>query len=366
MAVARVVSGRLAARATGCPADVRTRDFLSRCRLTTTDSSLAVVLGRNYTCHGPRESGATSGVSRFLPPKLDIDTAYIDIPANSTLRITCHGKYPLAWSLPPQGDNVSLRSSIYDEEVDGIRPFKSVFELSTTDVMDLGRYICYYNGTTDLTKSGNATSVYVFVNDDYYLFQPHKEKDRNVSLWKNENEPKEVKLKEHGVEFDPMRGFIIHDPDSYYSGLFICNGSVPGRVYRVSSIPVNFKYMRRVQTAPEVKISKENNFHPVLNHSFTLNCTVTVKERIMTRVIWDYPNKNSSRIEMTYNRQHKPPGQVVVTSQLTVRDVQRSDEGVYTCSCVVRGGNKRNHSVFVSVYGKGFKTGLDASDPKLP
>ncbi|XP_077519080.1 vascular endothelial growth factor receptor 1-like [Amblyomma americanum] len=108
--------------------------------------------------------GPTLGVSRYLPPMLDINGFYIDIAANSTLRITCYGRYPLAWALPPFGDNVSLRSSVIEEQLDGVRSFKSVFELNTTDVMDLGRYTCYYNGTIDLTNTGNATSVYVFVN----------------------------------------------------------------------------------------------------------------------------------------------------------------------------------------------------------
>ncbi|KAH6936568.1 hypothetical protein HPB50_019178 [Hyalomma asiaticum] len=326
---------------------------------------------------------ATSGVSRFLPPKLDIDTPYIDIPANSTLRITCYGRYPLAWSLPPLGDNVSLRSSIYDEEVDGMRPFKSVFELNTTDVMDLGRYICYYNGTTDLTNSGNATSVYVFVNDDYYLFQPEKQMDQlvfvtvrhgelsvvpclpthsgaHVQLWKDlgQDELEEVELAPHYVEFDPMRGFVIYYPHSYYAGHFICNGSVPGRVYNDSSMAVVFVYLPPVDIAPNVMISKESNFHPVLNDSFTLNCTITVETGIMFIMTWDYPNKNenSSRIEATKPiRDNKPFGQErfmlsVVTSQLTVRGVQRSDEGLYTCSCKDHGGKTYNHSVFVSVY----------------
>ncbi|KAL3210539.1 hypothetical protein MRX96_037015 [Rhipicephalus microplus] len=327
--------------------------------------------------------GATSGVSQFLPPKLDIDTAYINIPANSTLRITCYGRYPLAWSLPPVGDNVSLRSSIHYEEVDGIRPFKSVFELNSSDVMDLGRYTCYYNGTTDLTNAGNATSVYVFVNDDYYLFQPDKDMGQfkfvtarpgeqtvvpclpthsgaRVQLWKDgglgEEETEEVALERQYVEFDPMRGFVIYYPHSYFSGHFICNGTVPGRVYNDSSMAVDFHYRRPVQTAPDVTISKENNFHPVLNDSFTLNCTVTFEERVMLFMSWDYPNKNSSRIKETKPIRHnKTFGRdhfmlYIVTSQLTVRDVQRSDEGLYTCSCTYDGGNKRNESVFVSVY----------------
>lgn len=344
--------------------------------------------------------GATSGVSRFLPPKLDIDTAYIDIPANSTLRITCYGRYPLAWSLPPLGDNVSLRSSIYDEEVDGIRPFKSVFELNTTDVMDLGRYICYYNGTTDLTNTGNATSVYVFVNDDYYLFQPEKQMDQlvfvtvrhgelsvvpclpthsgaRVQLWKDlgQDEMEEVAMAPHYVEFDPMRGFIIYYPHSYYAGHFICNGSVPGRVYNDSSMAVVFVYLPPVDIAPNVMIEKESNFHPVLNDSFTLNCTITVEAGVMFIMSWDYPNKNNSRIEVTKPIRHnKPFGQErfmlsVVTSQLTVRDVQRSDEGLYTCSCKDHGGKTYNHSVFVSVYESeqlahvNLTTDLDTSTP---
>ncbi|KAK8769536.1 hypothetical protein V5799_013999, partial [Amblyomma americanum] len=51
----------------------------------------------------------------------------------------------------------------------------------------------------------------------------------------------------------------------------------------------------------------------------------------------------------------KPFGQkrfrlFVVTSQLRVRDVQRSAEGLYTCSCTDHGGKTYNDSVFVYVY----------------
>lgn len=326
-------------------------------------------------------AGPTSGVSRFLPPKLDINGSYIDLPANSTLRITCYGRYPLAWALPPLGDNVSLRSSVYEEELEGLRPYKSVFELNTTDVMDLGRYTCYYNGTTDLTNTGNSTSVYVFVNDDYYLFQPEKQMDQlvfvtvkhgersvvpclpthsraEVQLWKDlgQDDMEMVALAPHYVEFDPMRGFIIYYPHSYYAGHFICNGTVPGRVYNDSSMAVVFVYLPPVDIAPNVMIEKESSFHPVLNDTFTLNCTVTVEMGVMFIMSWDYPNKNSSRIEATKPiRRDKPFGQErfmlsVVTSQLTVRDVQRSDEGLYTCSCKDHAGKTYNHSVFVSVY----------------
>lgn len=346
--------------------------------------------------------GPTSGVSRYLPPKLDIDSSYIDIPANSTLRITCYGRYPVAWALPPLGDNVSLRSSVYEEELDGLRPFKSVLELNTTDVMDLGRYTCYYNGTTDLTNTGNSTSVYVFVNDDYYLFQPEKQMDQlvfvtvrhgelsvvpclpthsgaKVQLWKDlgQDEMEEVALAPHYAEFDPMRGFIIYYPHSYYAGHFVCNGTVPGRVYNDSSMAVVFVYLPPVDIAPNVMIEKESNFHPVLNDSFTLNCTVTVEAGVMFIMSWEYPNKNSSRIEVTKPiRQNKPFGQErfmlsVVTSQLTVRDVQRSDEGLYTCSCRDHGGKTHNHSVFVSVYESeqlahvNLTTDLDASEAQV-
>ncbi|KAH8024766.1 hypothetical protein HPB51_001180 [Rhipicephalus microplus] len=303
-----------------------------------------------------------------------------DPPRRTIVTLLCASFHPSRFCFE---DNVSLRSSIYYEEVDGIRPFKSVFELNSSDVMDLGRYTCYYNGTTDLTNAGNATSVYVFVNDDYYLFQPDKDMGQlkfvtarpgeqtvvpclpthsgaRVQLWKDgglgEDETEEVALERQYVEFDPMRGFVIYYPHSYFSGHFICNGTVPGRVYNDSSMAVDFHYRRPVQTAPDVTISKENNFHPVLNDSFTLNCTVTFEERVMLFMSWDYPNKNSSRIKETKPIRHnKTFGRdhfmlYIVTSQLTVRDVQRSDEGLYTCSCTYDGGKKRNQSVFVSVY----------------
>ncbi|KAK8765638.1 hypothetical protein V5799_031754 [Amblyomma americanum] len=238
--------------------------------------------------------GPTLGVSRYLPPKLDINGSYIDIAANSTLRITCYGRYPLAWALPPFGDKVSLRSSVIEEELDGVRPFKSVFELNTTDVMDLGRYTCYYNGTTDLTNTGNATSVYVFVNDDYHLLQPQKQMDQLVSvtmrhgklsvvpclpthsgakvqLWKDLGQGKmeEVSTEPYHVEFDPMRGFIMYYPYSYYAGHFVCNGSVPGRVYNDSSMAMVFVYLPN----PVVAVVNDTELF-AYGANFTLVCTV--------------------------------------------------------------------------------------------
>ncbi|KAK8766304.1 hypothetical protein V5799_006915, partial [Amblyomma americanum] len=259
--------------------------------------------------------GPTSGVSRYLPPKLDINASYVDIAPNSSLRITCYGRHPVAWALPPLGD-VSLRSSVSEERVDGLLPFRSVFELNTTDIMDQGRYTCYYNGTTDRTNTGNATSIYVFVNDDYSLLQPQKQDQvvsvtmrhgelsvvpclpthsgAKVQLWKglSQGEMEELSLAPHYVEFDPTRGFVIYYPHSYFSGNFVCNGSVPGRVYNDSSMAVAFVYMPRVDIAPKVILDMENNFDPVPNGSFTLNCTVTVEAGVMFNMSWNYPNKN--------------------------------------------------------------------------
>ncbi|KAK8782603.1 hypothetical protein V5799_016056 [Amblyomma americanum] len=152
--------------------------------------------------------------------------------------------------------------------LESLRSFMSVFELNTTDVMDQGRYTCCFSETTDLTNTANATSIYVFVNDDYYLFQPQKQMDQlvyvtmrhdelsvvpclpthsgaKVHLWKDlgQGEMEEVLLLTDDVEFDPMRGFIIYYPHSYFSGHFVCNGSVPGRVYTVSSMPMIFVYL---------------------------------------------------------------------------------------------------------------------------
>ncbi|KAK8757617.1 hypothetical protein V5799_004751, partial [Amblyomma americanum] len=208
----------------------------------------------------------TSGVSRYLPPKLDITASYIDIAANSTLRITCYGMYPVAWALPSLASNVSLRSSISEEWM-GDLTFKSVFELNTTDVMDQGHYTCYYKESTNLTNTANATSTYVFVNDDNYLFMPQKHMDKpvllnvrfgellvvpclpthsgaKVQLWKDlgQGEMEEVSLASPFVEFDTTRGFIIYRARNYYAGHFMCNGSVPGRIYKDSSMSVVFVY----------------------------------------------------------------------------------------------------------------------------
>lgn len=326
-------------------------------------------------------AGLSSGVSQFSPPKLDLEGPYLDIPANSTLRITCTGRHPLLWSLPETGDNVSLRSSITEERVQGFRSYKSTFELNATDVMDLGLYSCYYLGTRDHTNTGNVTSIYVFVNDDYYLFQPDKHLDQlifvsvkhgermvvpclpthskaQVQLWKAEFEDERelVPLVPQYVEFDPTQGFIIYYPHSYYSGHFRCNGSVPGRTYVSNDISVVFVYLAPVDVAPNVMIEKESNFHPVLNASFTLNCTITVEVGVMVIMAWDYPDKNSSRITVTKPvRRDKQIGNErfvfsVITSQLTVHNVQRSDEGVYTCSCTDHAPRTYNRSLLVSVY----------------
>ncbi|KAK8759242.1 hypothetical protein V5799_003128 [Amblyomma americanum] len=96
----------------------------------------------------------------------------------------------------------------------------------------------------------------------------------------------------------------------------------------------------------------------MVNESITLNCTLTVEEGAMVFMSWDYPNKNSSRIEVKKPvRQNKTFGQErfilsVVTSQLTVRDMQWSDEGWYTCSCRDHGGKTNNDSVFIHVKAK--------------
>ncbi|KAK8773821.1 hypothetical protein V5799_011646 [Amblyomma americanum] len=178
-----------------------------------------------------------------------------------------------------------------------------------------------------------------------------------LQLWKNlgQGEMKEVSLALAFVEFDPMRGFIIYYPHSYNAGHFVCNGSVPGHVYNDSSMAMVLAYLTSVDIVPKVKFEKGINFDPVPNGSFTLNCTVTVEAVAIFNMSWDYPNKSSSRMEVkTHVRLNKAldPERFmlfVVTSQLTVRDVKRSDEGWYTCSCRDYDGKAYNHSVFVYV-----------------
>ncbi|KAK8768796.1 hypothetical protein V5799_014739 [Amblyomma americanum] len=57
--------------------------------------------------------------------------------------------------------------------------------------MNQGRYTCYCKGATILTYTTCATSIYVFVNDDNYLFQPQKHMDQTVLL--------NVRFRKHSV-----------------------------------------------------------------------------------------------------------------------------------------------------------------------
>ncbi|XP_064481699.1 vascular endothelial growth factor receptor 1-like isoform X2 [Ornithodoros turicata] len=325
------------------------------------------------------------GISRYLPPKLDLVGPFIDVPVNSTIRIACFGGHPLEWETPDTGENVSQRSVIYTEQTeDDVRPYKSVLEIYNSDVMDMGFYYCVYNGTTDHNDLGNATSIYVFVNDDYYLFQPGKlfnekhiipvthgrrvdipclptHSKAEVNLYKvhYEEEYEAVALQPEYVEFDPRQGFIVYYPHSFYSGNFMCNGSVPGLNFEASSVTISLIFYGPTDVVPAVQILRSDSFHPVLNGSFSLNCTTRVSTSGLVTMSWEYPSKTLGKddtrivVEPAHRTEKLSLGQEsvwVVSSRLTVNNVERVDEGVYTCLLADHTGGMYNRSLFVTVF----------------
>ncbi|KAF8781349.1 Vascular endothelial growth factor receptor 3 like protein [Argiope bruennichi] len=338
-------------------------------------------------------------VHQFHPPSLDIDNAYVNVHSNATLQIVCIGKYPLAWKTPgtdilTYGSRLSIVPSVNNS--DNFNKYKSTLALEELDFNDTGYYVCYYEGTSDITSPENSTSIYVFVNDPFHLFvetsaiitghllipvQQHRRailpcqptsSGLNVTLWKTEGEEEMVSMGTD-VEFDPRIGFVIHYPTIFFNGFFQCRAYSFGGIY--DSINLTLFYMPDTYNAPQPYINTSEALHPVVNGTFILKCNVDVDPDTRLFIDWSYPNKNNSqgRINETQpfsqwktTRSYKHQE---VSTSLIVKNAQTSDSGRYVCTVTDHSQKTGRADVNIYVYDSpqpshvNLTTDIDTSQP---
>ncbi|XP_076362758.1 vascular endothelial growth factor receptor 1-like isoform X2 [Tachypleus tridentatus] len=321
----------------------------------------------------------SEGIKFFYPPILNFQSAYIDVPSNSTLEIQCEGRYKLAWELP---ENLNLRvekdkdyvnKSYSFDPARGLNQYFSTLIIKDMIFTDTGKYTCYYEGTISPGNSRqNSTSLYVFVNDDSHIFLPYKlqyvifvpvllhkplklpclptNSKANITLVKTGYE---VITTGEDVYFDPTEGFTINHPSIYYNGDFTCFGQLGNYT---GKLQLHLIYMAppTIKLQPEIDSSMARQ--PVINGTFNLTCLVKVDPETLVVMKWDYPNKskNDSRIIETEPTASQKTFQgsiyKVVESKLIVTSVHHSDEGDYICTVTDHSQTSSSYKVGIKIY----------------
>ncbi|XP_061164582.1 platelet-derived growth factor receptor alpha-like [Saccostrea echinata] len=180
------------------------------------------------------------------------DTIYTstgDLVLNSgeNFTIECFGDYPVqliiqrgklrAEAPDYLGMNILLRPISNSSQMP--RPFGAIFLISNPDYLYTGEYFCQYQ------DSVIYTSKYIYVRDDENLFlmeskpYPHMINAYQFvpvvlpcSVSDPEAEVKlvragrvEVRLEEHGIIYDPQKGFLIEFPSWKLAGMFSCKAT---------------------------------------------------------------------------------------------------------------------------------------------
>ncbi|KAG8190869.1 hypothetical protein JTE90_010294 [Oedothorax gibbosus] len=321
--------------------------------------------------------GSSIEIKSFHPPVLDIKEDFIDIQANSSLKISCAGQYPLAWKTPQDSESPyheeehSVAISSYENKNETINKYKSTLIISEVNFLDTGYYKCFYEGAS-LENPLNTVQSYIFVNDRENLFvskpilrgfyplwqykrsiipcRPTSSR-ANVTLWNVDTEPEElIPLEPFVMSFDPKIGFIIDYPLYEMSGDRECRATYDG-MEEVMDLTLRF-YVDTDPPQPYLNTSEAK--HPVVNGTFTLKCSVEVELDTIIYVDWFYPNKNKS--DNRINETKLLASRIIkngiqyqeISTNLVVKDVRSSDSGIYVCS--VKDHSNKTGRYNVSIY----------------
>ncbi|XP_028815749.1 vascular endothelial growth factor receptor 3 isoform X2 [Denticeps clupeoides] len=314
-------------------------------------------------------SGLVAGYS-MTPPTLDIPGDDLAIQSGEALTITCRGQHTLDWAWPDQSltkfevtdrqkqqrpADVLDRRGVRVGECEGQpgKPYCKTLVLTGTYGNDTGYYRCFYKDIKAIIDGTTAASVYVFIKDFQHPFVKSYGKnnletifytestevvvpclvsipDLNVSLYLAA-EPRTL-LEDSGITWNNKQGWTIPratlDNISISFLFFVCTATL-------SSITYDSTYYLIHSTGSKVydlKLFPEESVELMLGDTLILNCTALVEFDTAVDFQWQYPGKP---VNESVSRQfvRTPLSQATeATNILTIRNVNKSDTGSYTCT----------------------------------
>ncbi|KAJ8375417.1 hypothetical protein SKAU_G00059970 [Synaphobranchus kaupii] len=147
------------------------------------------------------------------------------------------------------------------------------------------------------------------------------------------------------IIWNSKKGFIIPNPTYHYIGLFSCESRLNGVLY-------SLKYLthRPVNKILDVYLNSTGPVHRLQEESLALSCDVTAEWNSRVSISWSYPGQANSSASIS-RRIVKGSSSVMFHSVLSIRQLSRSDRGIYICH-VRSGPTLRETNTSVIVYGE--------------
>uniref|UniRef100_A0AAY4EPY6 Vascular endothelial growth factor receptor 3 n=1 Tax=Denticeps clupeoides TaxID=299321 RepID=A0AAY4EPY6_9TELE len=296
-------------------------------------------------------SGLVAGYS-MTPPTLDIPGDDLAIQSGEALTITCRGQHTLDWAWPDQSltkfevtdrqkqqrpADVLDRRGVRVGECEGQpgKPYCKTLVLTGTYGNDTGYYRCFYKDIKAIIDGTTAASVYVFIKGQFSLRSLHNP-DALLSMFSLQTtiiyDSIELNLyffhcilvqpEDSGITWNNKQGWTIPratlDNISISFLFFVCTATL-------SSITYDSTYYLIHSTGSKVydlKLFPEESVELMLGDTLILNCTALVEFDT-----WSPPSILHRQFVRT------PLSQATeATNILTIRNVNKSDTGSYTCT----------------------------------
>ncbi|KAF7213894.1 vascular endothelial growth factor receptor 1 isoform X1 [Nothobranchius furzeri] len=299
---------------------------------------------------------------KFSVPLLNVTSHQLVLEANQTLQLNCRGRWELSWAFP-----ASLNRS--QVEVNESRcgrtsqHYCSSLRVSHAQAHHTGSYHCRYKPWTRKQRS-----IYVYVTDSQQPFVEDTGLRPDVLFMKVKEpllipcrvtDPKItaalVKLytqvltpDQESIMWDSKQGFTIKAPLINSTGLFHCRTIIDGVAYNSQAYYVH----RQVNDITGVYLNTSESVQTLKGEQLVLNCTATTKLNTRVNITWEYPGK-TNKAGSSFKRLVKHSMHMMFYNVLTIKNLQHSDRGLYTCR-VTSGKQSKQQNVTVMVHDRPF------------
>ncbi|CAG5121063.1 unnamed protein product, partial [Candidula unifasciata] len=272
---------------------------------------------------------------------------------------------------------------IEESGAEGEKSYSKVLYIENAQWFNTGFYTCTYNKDsgmagslpfvrkTENSEDASSSQIFIFVRDPVELFQEvsqqfHFVTDLNqplvldcgvtdptikVDLFANGMS----KTQEQDVLWDPRTGFKVLLPSYEYSTSLSCT-AYTSKVNQTRDLIVHFHItgsftiMYITEYWTPVPYTKPSKYNLIAGENLTITCWVKVVQHSMVYMGFMYAKKGSDRFNESIPLRVNIDRYDNITHSMTVRNVQVSDSGLYTCNTTKDFRLYENSSVHIRVY----------------